>query len=429
MPGIPGFLGVCFGRVITANSPAAQAANPTNWEAVLWHEFCHVVTLELTRNRMPRWLSEGISVYEERLADPRWGQTMTPAYRQRILEGGLVPVADLSSAFLTPGADIQFAYYQSSLVVEFLIAEYGLEAMKSILGDLAEGLPINEALPRYTNDLPVIEEQFAQFAKAQAESLASEADWSSPDIAGIIVDDDSEALMREWVAKNPHNVRGLMTFAALLIENERWDEAKQTLHSVIDLYPGYIGSDSPYVLLAEIHAKLGETDLEGAVLEDFAARDADAGAVYLRLIELAEQQEDWDGLHRNAERLMAVNPLTPHPHQAIATVAEVNEQPEVAMQAYRSLLAMEPDDPAELHYRLAHNYQRLDSPVDAKRHVLMALENAPRFRDAQRLLLRLVETTPKGKNDTSEDPPSPAETPLMPELVPDPTDPSKSVGF
>jgi tetratricopeptide (TPR) repeat protein len=62
MPGGAGYLGVCFGKVITANSPASQGEHPANWESVLWHEFCHVVTLQLTRNRMPRWLSEGISV-------------------------------------------------------------------------------------------------------------------------------------------------------------------------------------------------------------------------------------------------------------------------------------------------------------------------------------------------------------------------------
>src|SRR6266511_3389983 len=46
MPHNPGFLGVCFGRVVTANSPASQGGNPSNWEAVLWHEFCHVITLQ-----------------------------------------------------------------------------------------------------------------------------------------------------------------------------------------------------------------------------------------------------------------------------------------------------------------------------------------------------------------------------------------------
>ena len=79
LPGGAGFLGVCFGGVITANSPASQGASPSNWEAVLWHEFCHVVTLHKTRNKMPRWLSEGISVYEERQAEPAWGQSMTPS--------------------------------------------------------------------------------------------------------------------------------------------------------------------------------------------------------------------------------------------------------------------------------------------------------------------------------------------------------------
>ena len=73
LPGADGLLGVCFGRVITANSPASQGEHPANWEAVLWHEFCHAVTLCKTHNTMPRWLSEGISVYEEAKQDPAWG--------------------------------------------------------------------------------------------------------------------------------------------------------------------------------------------------------------------------------------------------------------------------------------------------------------------------------------------------------------------
>ncbi len=102
MPDNPGYLGVCFGRVITANSPASPSAHAANWQAVLWHEFCHVVTLQLTRNKMPRWLSEGISVYEESQTNPTWGQRMTPRYREMVLDDGLTPIADLSSAFLAP---------------------------------------------------------------------------------------------------------------------------------------------------------------------------------------------------------------------------------------------------------------------------------------------------------------------------------------
>ena len=100
MPGNPGYLGVCFGSVITANSPASQAPNPANWEDVLWHEFTHVITLTATRNRMPRWLSEGISVYEERQANPMWGEKMNLGYREMILNKELTPLGKLSGAFL-----------------------------------------------------------------------------------------------------------------------------------------------------------------------------------------------------------------------------------------------------------------------------------------------------------------------------------------
>ena len=100
LPGAGGYLGVCFGKVITANSPAAMKLGPVNWQSVLWHEFCHVVTLEKTRNRMPRWLSEGVSVYEERQAAQTWGQRMTPKNRKRIIDGRLTPIRELSSAFL-----------------------------------------------------------------------------------------------------------------------------------------------------------------------------------------------------------------------------------------------------------------------------------------------------------------------------------------
>ena len=99
LPGGAGYLGVCFGRVITANSPASRPGSPASWEAVLWHEFTHVVTLTLTRNKMPRWLSEGISVFEERQQHAAWGEQMKPRYRAMILGETLTPVSQLSAAF------------------------------------------------------------------------------------------------------------------------------------------------------------------------------------------------------------------------------------------------------------------------------------------------------------------------------------------
>ena len=179
MPGGEGFLGVCFGEVITVNSPASQGESPSNWQAVLWHEFCHVVTLHKTSNKMPRWLSEGISVYEEKQENPSWGQTMNARYRQMVLRGELAPVSGLSGAFLNPPSPLhlQFAYYEASLVVEYLVETYGLETVKRILGDLSTGESIEVVLERHAGPLWELDEKFTEFAEGRARQLAPDADW------------------------------------------------------------------------------------------------------------------------------------------------------------------------------------------------------------------------------------------------------------
>ncbi len=138
LPGAEGFLGVCFGRVITANSPASQGEHPSNWESVLWHEYCHAVTLGKTRNKMPRWLSEGISVYEEGQANPAWRSATDPRYRAMLLGPELTPLSKLSSAFLAPksGLHLQFAYHESAMAIDFLVERFGLPALRSLLDDL-----------------------------------------------------------------------------------------------------------------------------------------------------------------------------------------------------------------------------------------------------------------------------------------------------
>ncbi len=73
LPGGESFLGVCFGPLITMTSPRGKLGR-ANWESVLWHEMAHTVTLDMSRHRIPRWLSEGISVYEERQARKGWGR-------------------------------------------------------------------------------------------------------------------------------------------------------------------------------------------------------------------------------------------------------------------------------------------------------------------------------------------------------------------
>jgi tetratricopeptide (TPR) repeat protein len=379
MPGNPGYLGVCFGSVITANSPASQAGHPANWEAVLWHEFCHVVTLQLTRNKMPRWLSEGISVYEELQANPTWGQTMTPRYREMILGKDFTPLGELSAAFLAPKTEmhLQFAYYESSLAVEFLAGRFGIEAIKKILHDLGEGIEVNAAITNHAGPLKQMESDFAAFARDRAQKLAPDLEFKKPE-RGEQDDDPAES----------NNFYVLTREARKLIREKKWHEAKVPLEKLLKAYPASTGPDNAYSLLAETYRGLGETNQERTVLTKLAGLEADAVDTYGRLLELNTAAKDWPAVALNAERFLAVNPLVAQPYRYLAQANEALDRPDEAIRAGRTLLLLDPPDPAGTHFQLARLLHRTGDP-DAKRHLLQALEEAPRFREAHKLLLEL----------------------------------------
>jgi tetratricopeptide (TPR) repeat protein len=402
LPGGAGFLGVCFGRVITANSPASQGENPSNWEATLWHEFCHVVTLHKTHNKMPRWLSEGISVYEERQADPTWGQSINPHYREMMLGDELTPVSELSGAFLHPKSPrhLQFAYFESSLVVEHLVEKYGLETLKRILVDLGVGMPINDSLARYAGSLEALDQEFAEFARQRANAMAPKADWSEPDLPPTA----KAVELAGWVEKHPQNYRALARLARQRISDKQWAEAKAPLMTMLELYPDSAGGENVYSMLAKVHRELGEQNQERSVLEKLAAISADDVEAFSRLMELASLASDWPAAIKYGNRLLAVNPLKKAPYRQLAAAAEKTASDALAIESYRALLRLDPIDPADLHYQLATHLRRQGDLSDAKRHALEALEEAPRYRAAQRELLAIVRQIDENESKRESEP-------------------------
>ena len=388
LPDIPGFLGVCFGRVVTANSPATSG-HPMDWESVLWHEFCHVVTLQLTRNKMPRWLSEGISVYEERQADPARGMRLDATYREMIAQDELVPIGTLSAAFLAPKTPqhLQFAYLESSLVVEFLVNRYGVEHLRGVLADLRDGLEINAALEKNAAPLAALEKDFAAFAHERADRLAPKLDWEKPD-PGLLLPAAADELAA-WEKKHPDNYWLLRLRAGQLAGEKKWGEAKGVLARLVELYPSQKGGDTAYRPLAAAWRALGDIAEERRVLTTWAAIDDEAPDAYQRLMELAAADRDWPAVTRNAERYLAVNPLVALPYRYLAQAAAATGDVAVAVGAWRTLLQLDPPDPAEAHFQLAQWLHRRGEIEEARRQVLLALEEAPRYRAALRLLLEL----------------------------------------
>ena len=112
---------------------------------------------------MPRWLSEGISVYEERQENPAWGQPMNLVYRQRILDGGLTPVSELSRC-------LPSTIRPNGLVVCLfrVVAGRGIpdgkrtaiQAVRDVLTDLGRGTSTAAALEGHIDSLDKLDADF-----------------------------------------------------------------------------------------------------------------------------------------------------------------------------------------------------------------------------------------------------------------------------
>ena len=169
MPGI-GLLGVTFGYMVAMDSPSARDAGSYHWGTTLWHEMAHVITLEATNHLVPRWFSEGISVYEEWQTGPRPGEVIPLTVIQAIAEDKLLPVADLDAGFVRPTypAQVAVSYTQAGLICLYISERWGHERLVGFLDAFARRMTTPEAVPAILEVSPAeFDEAFSGWLQAR----------------------------------------------------------------------------------------------------------------------------------------------------------------------------------------------------------------------------------------------------------------------
>jgi tetratricopeptide (TPR) repeat protein len=389
LPGMIGALGACFGRVVTLDSPKARPPGQFSWAETLWHEMAHVITIQMSNSRVPRWLTEGTSMYEERRARPTWGRETRLSFAQSLGdEGKTMKLADLNDGFTDPQR-ISLAYYQSSLVVEHLIDTYGEPKFHEFIKAFGRGLENEEAI-KTVYGVSIDQLQTSFDAKLEKDFAAVRAALKAPEIPGDATLEQLKAL----AASNPGSFRVQMQLAQAQREAADPAGAIQTLERASALIPDAGGQANPHALIAAIATERGDTAraiqaLEAAVKVDYT--DVEAAR---RLAALLEKQND---AARTAAAYQLVAELDPFDAQAQAYVGRValkNGDTDRALRAFRAALAANPSDRAGAHIDLAEASFAAGQLDDAKRQALAALEIAPSFERAQDLLLKIVDPQP-----------------------------------
>jgi len=385
-----GLLGVSFGPVVAMDSPAARAQGEFNWGSTLWHELAHVFHLSMSDNRVPRWFSEGLSVYEERAARPGWGGDVSPDFLLAYLEGRLLPVSELNNGFVQPAypEQVNYSYFQASLVFEFIEQRWGFDVIKNMLNAfknvknsqdvLLSSLKVDAGSLDAAFDT-FFKNKYATALKALSKTEEPEQDGASPN--------SPDAINAE--TEIPDKYFNQLEVGQLLYEKGDLTLAELFLKKAQALFPEYAGADSSYWLLATLYNQQGMHRQAEQQLEAMIDINAEHYEAHVYLAKLRADRGDNAGAAEVLERAIYIYPYDIELHQNLALYqAGLNAWDKVARER-RALLAMDPVDKAEAYYQLAHAYHQAGNRAYAREQILYALEMAPNFYRAQELLLSL----------------------------------------
>ena len=408
LPDIGPLVGICFGKVITLISPDTLSAN---WQEIVWHEFVHVITLQMTNNRMPRWLSEGISVWEEKEGRPYWGRSQGLDLIRAAQQDKLLPIAELNSGFsgARNNTDLGFAYFQSYLVVDYINREYGFDKLVELIRQY--GL-IKDDSARFTE---VFEMTLAQFDTGfrrwidrrveeinvfvNTEDVPDEGEAhghgirenSSAILAELYNNAALKQHMRARIEEHPRDFQAYLQLGVVLFKEEDLSEAKFYLDRAYELLPSYTGYPSPALVLSQIYEKEGNREAHLQQLEILLQNlqhDYDSAMI---LAVAALEAGDLERTDYYIDRAIQVDPYRTSVHELKASYAERIDDSALAVTEYEVLMKLDINDPVEARTNLAEAYLNNGQILQAKQNVLSALEIAPSYQRAQRVLLQSVD--------------------------------------
>ncbi|MCI0336553.1 MAG: tetratricopeptide repeat protein [Acidobacteria bacterium] len=384
-----GALGVCFGQVIAQDSPSARPGGQFNWGSTLWHEYTHVITLQITDHLIPRWFSEGLSVFEEHNARPGWGDDWTGENIKAFADGRWFKIADIDNGFMRPKRpdDVMLAYFVASQVCHFISDRYGFDAILEMLRGYREKKKTPEILQQVLKlSESDFDREFNNYVRGKIDKYvkALEPGWKE----GGSQTPKEEIFARAAAKPDDFvlNIRaGLLYYA-----DGNHDKALPHLKRAIELFPYQGGNINAYEPLAEIYEKRGDKAAAAETLEALIKVDEDNYGALKKLIQLKIDAGDKARALELLRLSFYVNPFEHAAHTTAGNLSLERKEAEAAVREFQVALAENPPNIAEAHYNIARAYLAAGKNTEAKRSVLRALETAPGYDKAQELLLKLT---------------------------------------
>ena len=372
MPGI-GILGATFGYVVAMDSPAARSTDQFQWGTTLWHELAHVFTLEATDHLVPRWFSEGVSVFEEWRSGPTPGVKVPIPVYAAMRDDKFLPIATLDQGFIRPTYENQVivSYMQAGLICQFIDERFGEDKLAAMLREFRDGANTVDAIERVL-DLsgPAFDREFDLYLDIEHGSiLAALDDWQE-----------------------------LQTEAARAMSASDWAALEDAANRLVELHPTYVEPDSPYLMLAKAFEESDRENEALTALRTFHELGGYEPGALKRYASMLVARDEPSLAIDVLTTVAMVQPLDNELHAELGKLFLETDRAEDALQSYEIVLAQGTFDKASAYFNIARAHRALGNDDATRDNLLLALDVAPGYRDAQRLLLDVM----RGDNNDNE---------------------------
>jgi tetratricopeptide (TPR) repeat protein len=316
--GLPnvGIQGVCFGQTLALMSPRAA---PFNWGNVLWHELGHVFAIQMSKNHVPRWYTEGLSEYETIVRRPEWQREEDAQLYAALKSSRVPPVTGFNRAFthVDDVEDVTMAYYAASQIVVFMIERYGWDKVISMMPRWAEGARTPEVIKA---SLGVTADELDREYRAWLrKKLARYEGQYVPDLHAPGLEDAEEA-----AKKAPKDARKQLELAVARLRAGKSAEGRVALEEALRIDPS-----QPDALYVSAELALADEKLEPKakaarareLLQRMIAAKHDGYAVRMKLAGIAFAEEQLPAAKEALAAAHALDPSQPEPLTGLIALA------------------------------------------------------------------------------------------------------------
>lgn len=423
-------IGASTGAVVALTSPTAMK-EPFNWASVLKHELVHVFTLQQTKYKIPHWFTEALAVRSEGSARPqRFNQLLV----ERVPKGEIYSLEELDGVFVRPKSsdNWSFAYCQSLMCADFMVEEFGDDALKKLLTSYQNQRSTDEAVKEcFAISLEEFEKRYHAYLKEitaslkgyQPESTLSfkdlqkqyEADKDNLALAGEYASNllqyrkkqEARELAQSVLSQDPAQPQAALTIARLellsedltaalailqpalkaktndvevlqlagkiLLKQKQYPEALTIYESAHKTYP----YQTEWLQgLAIIYRHLEESKKQKEALLKLVHLDPTDVDSMQDLMYLYQSEGDLKETLQWGQAALQIDVLDPDTHECLAETALQLKQPELAIREYRVLLQLDGQN-TEARYQLANTLFESGKKKEAETEVDLLLKQNP----------------------------------------------------